>query len=150
MARQTKKRAAGIVDFKSIDLIEDLKFENIMGEEHSEKGDFFGVTLSGKPESKEGVLMSKVLYEGYSEKYDEWIPVTDVIGKVRVEPSDFPPVAVYDLHRIKILIKENLHLNCRMDTLAYIENSISIPTWSTLLPYLQIVKKFPNVQQFLL
>ena len=31
-----------------------------------------------------------------------------------------------------------------MDTLAYIENSISIATWSTLSPYLQIVKKFPK------
>ena len=85
MARQTKKRASSRVDFKSIDLIEDLKFENIMGEEHNEKGDFFSVILSGKPESKEGVLMSQVHYEGYSEKYDEWIPVTDVIGKVRCQ-----------------------------------------------------------------
>ena len=87
--------------------------------------------------------MTKVHYEGYGQEYDEWIPVTDVVGQIHVEPSDFPPGTTYDLHRIKIKIKENLLLTHRMDTLTNIKESISIHTWSTLSPHMHILKKYP-------
>ena len=144
MASHSKRRACRNVDFKMIDLLEELKYENLVDEEKSEKGEFFDASVIQRPELKDGLLMTKVHYEGYGQEYDEWIPVTDVIGHIHVEPSDFPPVATYDLHRIKIKIKENLLLTRRMDTLTNIEESISIHTWSALSPHLQIVKKYPK------
>ena len=72
------------------------------------------------------------------QEYDEWIPVTDVIGQIHVEPSDVLPVATYDLHRIKIKIKENMLLTCRIDTLINIKELISIHFWSSLSPQLEM------------
>ena len=116
MASNSKRRVCRNVDFKTINLLEHLKYENLLDEEKSEKGEFFNAIVVQKPELKDGLLTTKVHYEGYGHEYDEWVPPTDVIGQIRVEPSDFSPVATYDLHRIKITIKEILLLNRRMDT----------------------------------
>ena len=93
---QCRVTAKSSVDFKTIDLLEELKYENLVDEEKSEKGEFFDASVIQRPELKDGLLMTKVHYEGYGQEYDEWIPVTDVIGHIRVEPSDFPPVAGAD------------------------------------------------------
>ncbi len=82
MAEGRPKRAASKVDFKSPELVEEILFDDVTKKEKGNKADSYDVVLaSEEPTMKDGVLKNKVHYVGYSNEFDEWVPLSEIINK---------------------------------------------------------------------
>ena len=134
MADGRSRRATSKVDFKSLELAEELLFDDATKREKANKADFYEVVLaSEEPQMKDGVLKNKVHYVGYSNEFDEWVPISEIINKSpSVDPAAISPVSVNDLSILRFRIKASLTLNRRMDTKITLILPVTPQTWSVL------------------
>lgn len=86
-----------------------------------------------------------VHYVRYSNEFDEWVPISEIINKSSsVNPADILPVSINDFSILRHRIKESLTLYHRMDTRISLIQPITMQTWSVLSPQLEILKVFPK------
>lgn len=138
------KQAASVIDFKSLDMENSWQFTDALTKEKLNlKGKcLYDVEALTEPVIRNGILMRKVHFVRYSEEYNKWTPVSDIISKTEQEIASFLPVVLAQINGLKLAIKVNLKLTRRAMTSVDIEESISHETWCALSPFLRPIKVY--------